>query len=593
MDPGVLKHVQAVLSVAEEPPYKTVLSVEELQQTWACGNDDGEARPEFSDAYKLSIIKGQRRWQSFCEFMRFSDWRSALKGISFEDKGLIDSFIRYLVKNDGSKIKTRSTVDQYMRQLYAVYRKYTGQDIDERFYKHVKATIAKYTHLQTEQSEKHFIGPDAFLYLAHFRWVRDNKTVFHIGLDRLDDATLRQLQMFTGARTHEYVLAETADPSTIIQQYYDKDDYYGEDTYTDFSSQQSRICSLCNRPDNRTTAATKVLCWEDIEFWILQDPYENGGRDRLALTIMHRFHKGHKRHSRPTRFIFVEEDLPVICPVSHILAKTIAEGVIKNEKFQRAEQFFQTRLTSRGLKVDWKDEFLHVPVFRRTVKCMEGFTKSNSPLTRYQYDKATKNLGWAAGLSVDLCSYDMRRGLMSAVSDTCIAAIRRQVSRHGSDDVYDNYYINTKVNVVTQDAFLGRTSKSPYLAIFNHTGMHIDENAPTKVTDEMMQLVPPSAEVEELERQTMALHDDKEAYVWNSDFRSDDALPPSLATWTTSCQKKSLVQRKIDAINAWVDYAWKLEIKEKQPVSANPSSTPEAASHTDTPWMDLETRPRS
>lgn len=82
MDLEVLKHIQAALSVTEESPRKTVLSVKQLQQAWACGNENGEARPEFSDAYRLSIIKGQRRWESYYEFIRFSDWRPVLKGTS-------------------------------------------------------------------------------------------------------------------------------------------------------------------------------------------------------------------------------------------------------------------------------------------------------------------------------------------------------------------------------------------------------------------------------------------------------------------------------------------------------------------------------
>lgn len=162
-------------------------------------------------------------------------------------------------------------------------------------------------------------------------------------------------------------------------------------------------------------------------------------------------------------------------------------------------------------------------------------------------------------------------------------------------------------------------------------GMQIDENAPTKVTDEMMQLVAPSAEVVELERQLL-LHDDKEAcktlrknlkaakqrhrrtieglcrkayFKKNNDEELERQLlgdhrpreplrrvefrllerrriAAILGDLNDQLPEESLVQRKIDAINAWVDYAWKLEIKEEQPAAAAiPSSTPEAASHTD------------
>ncbi|POR32784.1 Uncharacterized protein TPAR_07026 [Tolypocladium paradoxum] len=40
--------------------------------------------------------------------------------------------------------------------------------------------------LRTEPKPKNHIEPDAFLYLSHFRRVRDYKVVFKIGLDRLE-----------------------------------------------------------------------------------------------------------------------------------------------------------------------------------------------------------------------------------------------------------------------------------------------------------------------------------------------------------------------------------------------------------------------
>ena len=64
--------------------------------------------------------------------------------------------------------------------------------------------------------------------------------------------------MFTGARTHEFVLGETVDPSTIAKEYYDKDDFYTDVATIDPPSR--RVCLLYNRPDDRTTAAKKVLC---------------------------------------------------------------------------------------------------------------------------------------------------------------------------------------------------------------------------------------------------------------------------------------------------------------------------------------------
>lgn len=61
----------------------------------------------------------------------------------------------------------------------------------------------------------------------------------------------------------------------------------------------------------------------------------------------------------PTWYIFIEEALPVLCPITHLLAKALAEGVIESEGYQsRAEPFFATK----------KKEWLHEPVFRKTVR---------------------------------------------------------------------------------------------------------------------------------------------------------------------------------------------------------------------------------
>jgi len=52
----------------------------------------------------------------------------------------------------------------------------------------------------------------------------------------------------------------------------------------------------------------------------------NGGRDRLAMQVLLRFHKGQNKEIVLTWFPFVEEKLPLLCPISKLLAKAILEG---------------------------------------------------------------------------------------------------------------------------------------------------------------------------------------------------------------------------------------------------------------------------
>jgi hypothetical protein len=111
----------------------------------------------------------------------------------------------------------------------------------------------------------------------------------------------------------------------------------------------------------------KVLCWEDIDFWILRDLEGNGGRDCLAMQVLLRYHKGENNKIVPTWHISIEAVLPALCPIIYNLAKTLAEGVIANEGYwARSEPFFTTKLNKRALKIRWKKEWLYKPVFRKT-----------------------------------------------------------------------------------------------------------------------------------------------------------------------------------------------------------------------------------
>ena len=78
--------------------------------------------------------------------------------------------------------------------------------------------------------------------------------------------------------------------------------------------------------------------------------------------------------------------------------------------------------------------------------------------------------------------------------------------RHkANSSVYQEYYHNSKMNAVVQDAFLGRGTQSPYLAIFNHMGLRLDEDAPKRVPDEMMRAIGPNTAVRRLEEEMEAL----------------------------------------------------------------------------------------
>jgi hypothetical protein len=401
-----------------EPPEAPPLTSEELQHFWDRGNSRRPLPPKHADRTKLNIILGQRQWRAFCDTLqRKPAWKPLVKTLSWANKGLAEAFARFLMRREKSRIGAESTIRLYLRQLSAVFRKYTGTTLDKRVRDHfvavAKCEITPKFGLRVEPKRKDTLDPRGFTYLAHFRWVRD-RTNFKIGLDRLDDALIRIFLMWTGCRRHELVYAQPKDLKEKIKKEYDEE----SDAYTDvdddadqYIQRRPKECWVCGGLDERTDAMFKVLCWEDIDLWILHDPMGDGGRDRLAMQVLLRFHKNHTKEMVPTWFPFVEEKLPLLCPPSHLLAKALAEGVIDHHGYTRAEPFFNTKISMPAVRIPWKKEFWHKPVFRTTVESFEGPPiKSDEPLTAHMFDNNSAQLGKAAGLPGRFQSYAYRRG---------------------------------------------------------------------------------------------------------------------------------------------------------------------------------------
>ncbi|KHO11488.1 hypothetical protein MAA_11004 [Metarhizium robertsii ARSEF 23] len=141
-----------------------------------------------------------------------------------------------------------------------------------------------------------------FICHIYFLWDRDTSH-FHIGLDRLDDATIRHNCMFSGCRKHELVYAKPKNLKELVEKLDEESDAYTDVEHDSNECIPRRVkeCWICGLADERTNNPTlKVLCWEDIDFWILHDPEGNGGWDRLATQILLRWHKGENKQIVPT-----------------------------------------------------------------------------------------------------------------------------------------------------------------------------------------------------------------------------------------------------------------------------------------------------
>ncbi|KAJ2906068.1 hypothetical protein MKZ38_003105 [Zalerion maritima] len=163
----------------------------------------------------------------------------------------------------------------------------------------------------------------------------------------------------------------------------------------------------------------------------------------------------------------------------------LAEGVIEMSELDCAEKFFNTKLDLPAVQIYWKREFWHVPVFRKTEPCPEGYQVVDEPVTRDVFDNCTEKLGTDAGLPGKLQSYNTRRGQLQFTDTHYRTSIRNQTARHKPNStVYETFYQNIGMNAVPQDAFMERGTSSPYPSILNYLGLFCDENAPTQVPDE-------------------------------------------------------------------------------------------------------------
>ncbi|KAJ2893428.1 hypothetical protein MKZ38_008686 [Zalerion maritima] len=630
LDLAQISQIQAELAELETPEAPPLTS-EELQHFWDRGNKRRPLPPNCADNTKVNLANGERRWRAFCaKLPGHPAWKPLLKTLSWENRGLAELFARYLMRREKSRIGALSTIRVYLRELSAVYRRYTDAEFAKQLRNHfvavAKIEITPKFGLRVEPKHKKVLNPAGFTYLAYFRWVRD-RTRFKIGLDRIDDALARIFFMWTGYRKYELVYTQPKNIRKKIEEFDGESNAYTDiDNDSDeYVEPRPKDCWVCGRLDERREAVYKVLCWENINLWILRDALGDGSRDRLAMQVLLRFHKNHNNEMVPTWYPFVEEKLPVLCPITYILAKALAEGVIDKSGYDtRAEPFFGTKLGIRAVHIIWKEEFWHKPVFRQTAESIEGPVKSDEPVTSGMFDNNSNKLGTSAGLPGRFQLYCYRRGNLNILDR----------ARHRPNSaVYQRHYANAIRNALVQDAGLGRGTELPYLDILNYMGIQYDENAPTGVFDKTMCAIGPDARVRELEREWSALEAELQAKYGKStkatgaDKKRRDQKQNELRVARQTQRRKvaailrrkyfkeknneeldrqlcgvhepqqplqkvvfhlperrlianilsdldkdlpedEIVRRKVDAINALVSYAWKIEPKEEEAESS-------------------------
>lgn len=256
----------------------------------------------------------------------------------------------------------------------------------------------------------------------------------------------------------------------------------------------------------------KALCYEDITLWIVQNP-QPGGRDLLAMEVFLRNHKGVDNKPKPTVFLFRENNLPILCPVSHIMARAIRDDAILVEGWNKPETFFATdlrRMSRPAMRVNWKPEWLKRPVFRQSEKVKGVWVKSQTePFPYSKYNFYTKRLGIAVGLVDILTSYCFRRVTLNAVDDVATDAVRDQIARQKPlSGTFNGAYINERVRLNVQDAYLeSEVTEDGLTRAFTHMSIRSHPDAPTKAPSELVrQLVDADPGVASLQQECDQKH---------------------------------------------------------------------------------------
>lgn len=274
--------------------------------------------------------------------------------------------------------------------------------------------------------------------------------------------------------------------------------------------------------EEELTRRHKALCYEDIVLWIVKDR-NSGGRDVLAMEVFFRYHKGVDNKPKPyvfislkcrcyfaymlhrTVFVFRENPLPILCPISHFLARAIRDKAIDVEGFSHAAPFFSTVIGRRATKVNWKTSMLKTPVFRRSVRSTAGgWEKSATDPMKYSaYAFYLDRIGSDLGSEEKWTSYCLRRGHANALLKVAPGSVVDQVMRHDPmTGCLQNAYLNQRVGFNTQDAYLERDPSADGLTkAFSHMSIRCNPEVPRDIPKAELAKLPPDPEVEQLTRE--------------------------------------------------------------------------------------------
>jgi hypothetical protein len=119
-----------------------------------------------------------------------------------------------------------------------------------------------------------------------------------------------------------------------------------------------------------------------------------------------------------TTFLFHEEDDPIFCPITHMLALAFADNAFEAPSLKSAKDIFKLKIRRpfNSVQLMWKESMLKTPIFRQAVRCADGFqTSPRKALCYSTFDYYLERLGCVTGFEEKLSGYCVRRGTGNVV----------------------------------------------------------------------------------------------------------------------------------------------------------------------------------
>ncbi|KAM7215024.1 putative FluG domain containing protein [Rhypophila decipiens] len=395
----------------------------------------------------MSVVTN--RWTRFCQFlaekediMTFLDWP-------------VDTF---------PKIRKRSTMLEYKRVFFMIYRKSMNCDFDREaaseIHDYIMSHLTISYALDTTTNDKPVLNVDDVYLILHHHWVH-NRSRFPDEHQRVQLALMLQIPCYTATRPR--VLAYAPINKKRIAAH-----YIGQNREVDLHAEW-----------NPEEDDFRPVSYRDIKLFLLPNP--GAPKYLLVMEITLRYTKGWNQRPIPKTFILYEVDDLIFDATVLMVALAILHQAFKAE-VSSVEDIYKIRVMPprHSLEFDWKEDFLNIPVFRQPESNSgNGGTSPTQPIRYHTYLGYLQRLGVLSGFMQILTCYMIRRGLGEAVEGLNphfpigTQGQLQQVMSHRNASIYQAYINQKKV----------------LISAATHMSRYVDTRAPTRAGQQRIGLI--------------------------------------------------------------------------------------------------------